>query len=333
MGAERAGRLVRDQVAPAWDDARASRVQQRVLAELAAPSPRSVRTRSPWIALVAAACLATALALVMWGPWTRQATLEFVDGSTAQVIGDGQVMPTLVSDARIELEHVRGTVVYDVTPRPDRNFVVRAGGVTIRVLGTAFQVSRVEQKVTVEVERGRVEVTRGEHTVRLAQGERVVLEDTDGSTGPEAAVAAVSRAAVEVDEEVPSVPASALLPVPPERSAAELFRAADDARASGDAERAILLLQELVRAHPRDPRVTMARFTMGRLHMQQGRAAQAAQAFESCGQAFGGEAWAEAALARSSTGNTSRSKELAERYLQHFPEGPRAREMARLAGR
>jgi ferric-dicitrate binding protein FerR (iron transport regulator) len=273
------------------------------------------------------------LAVVVWGPWKRQATVEFVDGSTAQVIGDGQVMPTLVSDVRIELEHVRGTVIYDVTPRPNRSFVVRAGGVTIRVLGTAFQVSRVEQKVAVEVQRGRVEVTRGDHAVRLAQGERVELDDTDDSTGPEPAVAAASSAAGAVDDEVPSVPASALLPVPPERSAAELFRAADDARASGDTERAIQLLQELVREHPRDPRGTMARFTMGRLHMQRGRAAQAAQAFESCGQAFGGEAWAEAALARSSTGDTSRSKELAERYLQHFPDGPRAGEMARLAGR
>jgi transmembrane sensor len=333
MGAERAGRVVRDQVAPAWDDARAARVQQRVLAELAAPSPRSVRTRNPWITLVAAACLATALAVVVWAPWTRQAALEFVDGSTAQIIGDGQVRPALVSDEQIELEHVRGTVVYDVTPRPNRSFVVRAGGVTIRVLGTAFRVSRVEQKVTVEVQRGRVEVTRGDHAVRLAQGERVVLDDSDDATGQQVAAAAASSAVVQVDDEIPSVPASALLPVPPERSAAELFRAADDARASGDAERAIQILQELVREHPRDARVAMARFTMGRLHMQQGRAAQAAQAFESCGQAFGGEAWAEAALARSRTGDTSRSKALAERYLQHFPDGPRAGEMARLAGR
>ncbi len=331
MEVERAGRLVRDQVGPAWDDARASRVQQRVIAELSAPPRRSVRTRSPWIALVAAACVAAALAVVVWGPWTRQATLEFVDGSTAQVVGDGQVMPTLVSDARIELEQVRGTVMYDVTPRPGRTFVVRAGGVAVRVLGTAFQVSRLDQKVTVEVQRGSVEVTRGDHAVTLSQGERVVLED-DATKQTPAAEATASSAGVAVDE-IPLVPASALLPVPSVRSAAELFRAADDARASGDAERAIQLLQELVREHPRDPRGTMARFTMGRLHMQQGRAAQAAQAFESCGQAFGGEAWAEAALARSSTGDAARSKELAERYLQHFPEGPRAREMARLVGR
>lgn len=330
MVPEKAAQSARDHIDPPWDDLRAARVQQRVLAELSSPGRRPVkRANRTWLALAAAACLAAALVLVLRTPSTSPSHLEFDDGSVADLTGDAQVVPVVVSNAQIELRHVRGSVRYDVAHRPGRSFLVRAGAVTVRVIGTSFQVNRHDQKVEVHVRRGRVEVTRGGHVVVLSDGEQVVLDDGE-VTEPVASASWESDDTIEV-EALPA--ASDMTPPSLERTAAELFRAADDARAAGNAEGAIQLLGELVRTHPKDPRVTMAVFTMGRLHMQQGRAAQAAQSFESCGNALGGEALAEAALAHASAGNAGRGRTLASQYLERFPEGPRIKEMARLAGR
>jgi TolA-binding protein len=330
MVPEKAAQSARDHIDPPWDDLRSARVQQRVLAELSSPRPAK-RTNRTWLALAAAACLAAALVLILRTPSTPASHLEFADGSIAEPTGDAQVMPVLVSDAHIELKHVRGNVRYEVAHRPDRSFLVRAGAVTVRVIGTSFQVNRHDQKVEVRVQRGRVEVTRGGRSVLLTDGEQVVLDDSEVAEP----VASADRELPADDTiEVEALPAASDTALPSSvRSAAELFRAADDARGAGNAEGAIQLLGELVRVHPKDPRVTMAVFTMGRLHMQQGRAAQAAQSFESCGNALGGEALAEAALAHASAGNAGRSRTLASQYLERFPEGPRTKEMARLAGR
>jgi len=299
-------------------------------------------SRRTWVALAAAACLAAVLSIVILEPWSRSSQLDFADGSFAVPFGDAQVVPILVSDTRIELRQARGSVSYEVVPRPERTFVVRAGGVSVQVLGTAFRVDRQDHKVEVRVERGRVEVTRGTHSVVLSAGEHVVLDDAEvpappavtASVASEGVEDATSSADVAPAHSAAEVDAGAETPPPPTvRSAAELFRAADDARASGNTEGAIRLLNDLVRLHPKDPRVTMAVFTIGRLHMQQGRAALAAQSFEACGAALGGEALAEAALARVSAGQSGRAKSLASQYLERYPKGARAKEMERLAGK
>jgi transmembrane sensor len=297
------------------------------------------------VGLAAAATLAAALALFVWEPWSHSGTLDFVDGSQAVAAADAELVPLLVSDTRIELRQARGSVAYQVTSRPERLFVVRAGAVTVEVLGTAFVVNRHDGRVEVRVKRGRVRVSRGDHAVVLVDGEQVVLDDT-------LVPPPVDAVASAVQDEEPALAVSALAPVrEAERpdasapapgapsatastvpSAAELFRAADDARASGDSQRAITLLQQLIREHPGDARVTMATFTIGRLYMQRGQAARAAQSFESCGMALGGEALAEAALARSAAGQGGQARTLARRYLDRFPEGARAKEMRRLAG-
>jgi hypothetical protein len=54
----------------------------------------------------------------------------------------------------------RGRVECDVSPRRERPpFVVEAGGVDVRVIGTHFVVTRTADAVTVDVQRGTVEVT------------------------------------------------------------------------------------------------------------------------------------------------------------------------------
>lgn len=338
MRAEEAAKKLRDHVEPPWNEERAARVQSRVMRELAAP--RESRTkRTAWLAMAAAACLAAALLLVVWAPWARPNHLTFEDGSYAEPARGATVIPIVVSSARVELDQARGSVSYEVVPRQGREFVVRAGGVTVEVLGTAFTVDREDSKVEVQVQRGKVRVSRSQHTVVLSAGERVVLDDSTANGSPSSLLAASvsppsANSAVPV-ESLPTAEASATgtgsgLPLSG-RTAAELFRDADEARASGNVDEAIRLLTDLISNHPKDARVTLATFTIGRLHMQRGRAAQAAQSFEACGAALGGEALAEAALARSAAGQGERARSLAHQYLERFPSGARAREMSRLA--
>jgi len=90
-----------------------------------------------------------------------ESALDLAPGSEALVSGD---------DARgITVALARGSLECEVAPRHGRPpFVVRAGEVSVRVVGTHFRVSRGEGIATVDVERGQVEVT--------APGARALLE-------------------------------------------------------------------------------------------------------------------------------------------------------------
>jgi transmembrane sensor len=62
---------------------------------------------------------------------------------------------------RIRLRLSRGSARFEVTRRPSRSFRVRAGDVTVSVVGTTFAVEVVADRVGVSVEHGVVEVDWG----------------------------------------------------------------------------------------------------------------------------------------------------------------------------
>jgi TolA-binding protein len=352
MRPSEAGRVSRERIDVPWDDLRAARVQRTVLAGIrlgtvgARPRPRV------WVAGAAAAVLAVLAVLLVYArPWPLwPLRVDFADGSTVVPDRGARVIPAVVSPDRIEVEQVSGVASYEVAPRPDRVFVVRAGVVRVEVIGTSFRVERSGGTVRVRVARGRVLVSRGDRTMVLGANEEISLAEDDPrgevtSTGPASGPAPVTSGEASAPA-APAVPASAPTTDdthPPDMAqpaegptAAELFRLADDARARGDTAAAVRLLRELVRRYPRDGRVTMGLFTIGRLERARGSPAEAARAFEACSGAqgagaLGGEALAEAALARAAAGDPSRARTLAARYLAALPGGPRAGEMSRLA--
>ena len=71
----------------------------------------------------------------------------------------------------VTIELARGRGTFDVHRRPGRRFTVVAGEVSVVVIGTRFSVAREDGRVTVEVERGRVEVRRGDEVTTLVAGE------------------------------------------------------------------------------------------------------------------------------------------------------------------
>ncbi|MFH1737850.1 MAG: FecR domain-containing protein [bacterium] len=81
----------------------------------------------------------------------------------------------------IVLDH--GSLFADVSriPTQESEFHVRAGDVTVTVLGTMFEVSRSADGVDVRVEEGRVRVAVSDSTVILNEGESVQFKE--GSLG------------------------------------------------------------------------------------------------------------------------------------------------------
>ncbi len=363
-----AAKLVREKVEPPWDELRAARVQKRVLESLRNEEPAGLPRawhlpRAAWIVGALSAVAAVVLFFVLRTASVNDARIsasriDLADGSVARLDEGARVVPETVVDNRVELRQLQGAATYDVVPGRSRKFSVLVEDVRIDVLGTSFRVDKYEDGLHVSVLRGKVQVTRADRSVVLVAGEELTWREEPPATEPVPnqpsdagrVPAASSASSAPAGPSVPPAPepqksaqptapsaptpassAASVVEPAPESSAAELFRQADDARAAGNLGEGIRLLQELIAKHPKDSRVTLATFTIGRLELQRGNAEKAAVAFESCGQALGGEALAEAALARSRAGQSGAASNLAARYLQLFPGGARAKEMTRLA--
>jgi hypothetical protein len=117
-----------------------------------------------------------------------------LDGVTLDVAAESAVVVSGDATRGILVVLDRGSVTLDVEPRAARaGFVVQAGEVRVRVVGTRFGVSRWMDRASVEVERGTVEVDASGRTVRVHAGETWRSADS-----AETATAAPSSAAVVV---------------------------------------------------------------------------------------------------------------------------------------
>jgi ferric-dicitrate binding protein FerR (iron transport regulator) len=76
----------------------------------------------------------------------------------------------------VELE---GEAFFNVTPDKNKPFIVHTQETSIRVLGTSFNVRNTGETTEVIVETGMVEVTNGQHTVRVRAHEKAVIGKKD----------------------------------------------------------------------------------------------------------------------------------------------------------
>lgn len=131
----------------------------------------------------------------------QRRTLTLPDGSTAEMNGDTALTLDFQDGAR-RVRILRGEAWFRVTRDPDHPFVVEGGAGAARVLGTQFSVRREDDRTTVTVGEGLVEVaahrSADSHapwpdSVRLRPGESAEASP-HGLTGPRAADPAVAFA-------------------------------------------------------------------------------------------------------------------------------------------
>ena len=258
-------------------------------------------------------------------------------GSVVSVVED--------SPFRVVLELGRGRAGFDVVPSPKRNFVVRAGDVTVTVLGTAFTVERVADRVGVTVERGTVRVDWSVGTRQLNIGESgwfpPLVVDTrptrrdptrqQVSARPHRAVFSPSYRPVSEKSRGAAVSDS-------DETAGALLAAVDVERLAGRAERGASILRRLLREHGTDPRAPLAAFTLGRmLLMELGQPREAAAAFALVRDLVPGGAFAEDALAReveawALAGDAAEARSRAQEYLRLYPHGRRVANVKAFGG-
>jgi transmembrane sensor len=274
--------------------------------------------------------------------------LRLADGSVATPLDQASALVVREDGPkRVAIDVARGRGHFDVAPRPERLFAVHAGDVTITVIGTAFTVERVADRIGVSVERGKVQVDWGVGSRRLGPG--------DSGWFPPLATVAVGTAAVSAP--VPPSPASATAPVVRARhksvkvdgdevakpavvvdTAESLLAAADAARLQGRAQEGAALLRRIVNNHRSDPRAPLAAFTLGRvLLMELGQPRQAASAFADARALAPHGPFAEDALAREAeawakAGDRTKARACAQDYLRSYPSGLRAPAVRALGG-
>lgn len=70
---------------------------------------------------------------------------------------------------------LEGEAFFNVTQDPGKPFILKVNDVTVRVLGTSFNVKSVNGKTEVIVETGAVEVTKNSNSVQLKQHEKAIV--------------------------------------------------------------------------------------------------------------------------------------------------------------
>lgn len=258
---------------------------------------------------------ATAPAVV---PPVSPSVLRFADGSRATPLGDDtELYVDRVEPDAIVLVLVRGAARFEVTPGLPRAFRVRAGSVTVSVVGTVFTVRREGAGASVEVDEGRVridwaggghaEISAGEQgTYPIVEAPRPVPAEPAGVPAAPAVEplepARAARRSPPAEEpaprdEAPSVPAwramavagrydegYALVLADPTVLRSEdvevLMLAADCARLSGHPAESLAYLRRGLAVGRDDYRAPIIAFTLGRVLLQQlDRPAEAADAF------------------------------------------------------
>ncbi len=205
-----------------------------------ARTARAGRRRVAWLSSGLAAAAAIAISFAGWQRLERPTVLRPVIVSESVRILDSTVRRMTLADgtvaelngsSRIEVEFTaaerrvrltEGEAHFIVAKNPDRPFFVTAGSVTVRAVGTAFNVRLASAAVEVLVTEGKVELAQVSPAIVAADvaaapsipsatapanapaamvaGQRAVIERTDASTSaaaPAVAINDVGRAEIE----------------------------------------------------------------------------------------------------------------------------------------
>jgi len=176
--------------------------------DLLAPPRRRIHWLAPTL-LAAAAAIALAVVwhratpavpavLPLPSPELKRRILE--DGSSVE-LNHGAVVTTDFSATERRATLVRGEALFTVAKNPGRPFIVRAGGVDVRAVGTAFSVRLDQAAVEVLVTEGRVALARMEDGTQTTADRK---PDPSSALGPPPSeIAAGHRATVSLTNTEP----------------------------------------------------------------------------------------------------------------------------------
>jgi transmembrane sensor len=125
--------------------------------------------------------------------------VPLADGSMAEINTRTKVAIELRPQIR-QIRLSQGEAWFQVAHDKQRPFVVEAGDIRVRAVGTAFSVRRDEDLATVQVTEGTVEIWRAgdeEHKTRMSAGSRAVIDQ-----GPNSDVALIEQAGLEIDRKL-----------------------------------------------------------------------------------------------------------------------------------
>jgi len=170
-------------------------LMQRLDAESVGPMVAPVRRRWMWLAapaLAVAAAIALVLGLRGGGSDAPSEPSRVVAGNAPSSVLFGDAHLALGARTAIVMTHEaaapsvlveRGHVGFTVEPRAGRPpFIVRAGDVVVRVVGTKFEVARYDERVTVTVDHGLVDVVFQGATTPVGAGQRWSSEAPGAAT-------------------------------------------------------------------------------------------------------------------------------------------------------
>lgn len=154
---------------------------------------RKMKT-SWWIGIAASLLLVCTVAWLTISHYYDNKAIAFVKINSeaqtrAQTLPDGSVI-TLNSHStliypekftgKIRPVTMQGEAFFKVTPDKTKPFIIKVNGVTVRVVGTSFNVKSRDGKTQVIVETGIVNVSEKTKNINLNPGEKVLVTKKDG---------------------------------------------------------------------------------------------------------------------------------------------------------
>jgi transmembrane sensor len=348
-----------------WTKEREAAARRQIDRRLAHP-----RTRMRTVAVVAAAA-AFAFGVGRWVQWQRaevaQSSPTLAPTRVTPLVADTRLGPIEPGGRAYSL--LSGAARFEVTHDGAHPFRVRTPGFIVEDMGTVFTVKvAADQGVEVLVEEGSVRVlpeADPAHVTTLRGGESKTFSSKEASPEP---LAAQTSAWTTIEPPQPLTPSSASAspssgpssgpswkplaqagrfdeafaalgragPGTVRDAVDDLLLAADAARLSDHPKEAATYLNRVVEAHADDSRANLAAFTLGRLYLDQlDRPAEAAKEFAWVREKPGPlseNALAHEVEAWSRAGDLARARALALEYRAAYPNGERAKAVAKLGG-
>ena len=284
----------------------------------------------------------------------RSTTLRFADGSSASPVGsDGRLHLVATQPRLVVVDLVSGAGRFHIVEDDTRVFRVTSARVTVEAFGATFGAARFETSARIDVIDGSVRVSWDDQQRVLGAGDgglfppAVPVEPAAQPKAPAeevrphpAHIAKESWRDLARDGDYDKAYAALARPDAPvvRDEAEELLLAADVKRLSHHPAEAVAPLRKILSDHARDPRASLAAFTLGRVLLEElGNPREAAGAFADAERLAPDGPMAEDAVARevealSRAGDSTGAQRLAEEYVGRFPEGRKLRSVRRFGG-